>query len=158
MRAGLFCRIAFVALAAGALQPSRVLAEASEIRVAIQPGLTYLPFVLMEHDKLIEKHARDAGLGDVKVSWHKVSGGDVMNDGLISGNLDIAATGTPAFLVAWAKTRSSFDLRGVAAYNTLPLTLVSKNPNVKNVKDFTENDRIAVPAVRASTQAIMLQM
>src|SRR5262249_16210064 len=61
-------------------------------------------------------------------------------------------------LVIWAKTRSSFDLRGVAAYNTLPLTLVTRNPNVKTVKDFTDNDRIAVPAVKASTQAIMLQM
>jgi NitT/TauT family transport system substrate-binding protein len=159
MRTALLCRAAaLIAVALFAAQPVQVRAEASEIRIAIQPGLTYLPFTLMEHDKLIEKHARAAGLGDVKVSWHKVSGGDVMNDGLISGNLDIAATGTPAFLVAWAKTRSSFDLRGVAAYNTLPLTLVTKNPNVKSIKDFTDNDRIAVPAVRASTQAIMLQM
>jgi len=149
---------ALIAALALTLQPSRLLAEANEIRIAIQPGLTYLPFVLMEHGKLIEKHARDAGLGDVKVAWHKVSGGDVMNDGLISGNLDIAASGTPAFLVIWAKTRNSFDLRGVAAYNTLPLTLVTKNPNIKSIKDFTDNDRIAVPAVRASTQAIMLQM
>src|SRR5215813_14603152 len=119
MRIGVVCRIAaFIMLLGVALQPSRLLAEANEIRIAIQPGLTYLPFVLMEHGKLIEKQARDAGLGDVKVAWHKVSGGDVMNDGLISGNLDIAASGTPAFLVIWAKTRNSFDLRGVAAYNT----------------------------------------
>src|SRR5262245_2358427 len=78
-------------------------AEVGELRVAIQSGLTYLPFTLMEHEKFIEKRASTAGLGDVKVTWFKVSGGDVMNDGLISGNLDIAATGTPAFLVIWAK-------------------------------------------------------
>jgi NitT/TauT family transport system substrate-binding protein len=112
----------------------------------------------MEHDGLIEKRAREAGLGDVKVTWFRFSGGDVMNDGLISGSVDIAATGTPAFLVIWAKTRSSFDIRGVAAYNTLPLTLVTRNPDVHSVKDFTGSDRIAVPAVRASTQAILLQM
>jgi NitT/TauT family transport system substrate-binding protein len=133
-------------------------AEVSELRDAIQSGLTYLPFTLMEHEKFIEKRASTAGLGDVKVTWFKVSGGDVMNDGLISGNLDIAATGTPAFLVIWAKAKASFDIRGVAAYNTLPLTLVTRNPNVRSIKDFSDSDRIAVPAVRASTQAILLQM
>ena len=49
-------------------------------------------------------------------------------------------------------------MRGIAAYNTLPLTLVTKNPKVQTIKDFTDTDRIAVPAVRASTQAILLQM
>jgi sulfonate transport system substrate-binding protein len=82
----------------------------------------------------------------------------MMNDGLISGSLDIASTGTPAFLTLWARARSSLDVRGIAAYNTLPLTLVTKNPKVQTIKDFTDSDRIAVPAVRASTQAILLQM
>jgi NitT/TauT family transport system substrate-binding protein len=147
--------VAAILIATGTLPAA---AEISELRIAIQSGLTYLPFTLMEHDRLIEKRARDAGVVDVKVTWFKVSGGDVMNDGLISGNLDIAATGTPAFLVIWAKAKRAFDIRGVAAYNTLPLTLVTRNPNVRTVKDFTESDRIAVPAVRASTQAILLQM
>ena len=133
-------------------------AETNELRVAIQPGLTYLPFTLMEHGRLIETRARDAGLGDVKVTWFKVAGGDVMNDGILSGSVDIAATGTPPFLVLWAKTRTSLDVRGIAAYNSLPLTLVSRNPKVTSIKDFTDGDRIAVPAVKASTQAIMLQM
>jgi NitT/TauT family transport system substrate-binding protein len=133
-------------------------AETSELRIAIQPGLTYLPFVLMEHGQLIEQRAREAGLGDVKVTWFKVAGGDVMNDGILSGSVDIAATGTPPFLTLWAKTRSALDVRGIAAYNTLPLTLVARNPNIRSVKDFTESDRIAVPAVKASTQAIILEM
>jgi len=157
MHARRFCRIAslvaFILIATVSTH-----AEVGKLRIAIQSGLTYLPFALMEHDRLIEKRARDAGVGDVKVIWFTVSGGDVMNDGLISGNLDIAATGTPAFLVIWAKAKRVFDIRGVAAYNMLPLTLVTRNPNVRTVKDFAESDRIAVPAVRASTQAILLQM
>lgn len=93
----------------------------------------------------------------MKVSWFRFAGGNPMNDGLISGNLDIACTGTPAFFTLWAKAKA-LDVRGIAAYNTLPLTLVTRNPNVKTIKDFTESDRIAVPAVKASTQAIILQM
>jgi NitT/TauT family transport system substrate-binding protein len=154
----LLTRAAFAASLLAVMGLAPAAAETGELRVAIQPGLTYLPFTLMEHGALIEKHARAAGLGDLKVSWFKVAGGDVMNDGILSGSVDIAATGTPPFLVLWSKTRGSLDVRGVAAYNTLPLTLVSRDPKVQSVKDFTENDRIAVPAVKASTQAIILEM
>lgn len=112
----------------------------------------------MDHGKMIEKHAKAAGLGDVKVSWFKFTGGNPMNDGLISGNLDIASTGTPAFFTLWAKVRNTLDVRGIAAYSTLPLTLVTLNPKVQSIKDFTEADRIAVPMVKVSTQAIILQM
>jgi NitT/TauT family transport system substrate-binding protein len=35
---------------------------------------------------------------------------------------------------------------------------VSRDPKVRSVKDFTDNDRIALPAVKASTQAIILEM
>ena len=145
-------------LALGSAAVARpALAEQSELRIAVQPGLTYLTFTLMEQGQLVEKHAKAAGLGDVKVSWFRFAGGNPMNDGLLSGNLDIACTGTPAFFTLWAKAKA-LDVRGIAAYNTLPLTLVTRNPNVKTIKDFTETDRIAVPAVKASTQAIILQM
>ena len=41
---------------------------------------------------------------------------------------------------------------------TYPLYLVTRNPDVKSLKDFTDKDKIAVPSVKISTQAIMLQM
>jgi NitT/TauT family transport system substrate-binding protein len=41
---------------------------------------------------------------------------------------------------------------------TYPLYLVSRNPDVKTIKDFSAKDKIVVPSVKISTQAIMLQM
>ena len=38
------------------------------------------------------------------------------------------------------------------------ITLYTINPNVKTIADFTETDRIAVPTVRLSFNAMMLQM
>jgi NitT/TauT family transport system substrate-binding protein len=38
------------------------------------------------------------------------------------------------------------------------MTLYTTNPNVKSITDFTEQDRIAVPTVRISFNAMMLQM
>src|SRR5437016_13282502 len=40
----------------------------------------------------------------------------------------------------------------------MPLYLNTRNPNVKALKDFTDKDRIALPAVKVSIQAITLQM
>ncbi len=134
------------------------LAEVSKVRVAMQFGLTYLPIMIMQQDHLIEKHAKAAGLGDVEVQWHKFAGGNVMNDALLAGDLDFAATGPPSFLLLWDKASKSLDVKGVASYGATPLYLVTRNPAVKTIRDFSDKDRIALPAVKSSVQAIILQM
>jgi NitT/TauT family transport system substrate-binding protein len=59
----------------------------------------------------------------------------------------------------WAKTRNTpMEVRGVAALNDMPVELVTTNPAVKSIRDFTEKDKIAVTAIKISTQALLLQM
>jgi NitT/TauT family transport system substrate-binding protein len=147
-----------VMLLAGVAFPRAASAEVHELRIGVQPGLTYLPFVLMRHDHMIEQRAEAAGLGTVAVTWWSVAGGNVMNDAMLAGSLDIANSGTPAFFPLWSKTVGSLDVKGLSAYNALPLKLNTSNPKVRTIADFTENDRIALPAVKASSQAILLQM
>src|SRR5207248_232965 len=132
-------------------------AEMAEINVAQQYGISYLPLMLMEEKKLIEKHAKAAGV-DVKVGWAKFAGGNVMNDALLSGSLQFASGGVGPLVTLWARTRGNLDVRGVAALNSMPLHLVTRNPNVKTIKDFRDSDRIALPAVKVSVQAVLLQM
>ncbi|HYT98308.1 MAG TPA: ABC transporter substrate-binding protein [Casimicrobiaceae bacterium] len=134
-----------------------VRAEMTEIAVAQQYGIGYLPLMLMEEKKLIEKHAKAAGV-DVKVGWAKFAGGNVMNDALLSGNLQFASGGVGPLLTLWARTRGNLDVRGVGALNSMPLHLVTRNPNVKTISDFRDSDRIALPAVKVSAQAVLLQM
>jgi sulfonate transport system substrate-binding protein len=148
--------IAAALLAVGGSSGGR--AETGELRIAIQPGLTYLPFVLLRHDAMIERQVEKAGLPAPKVSWVIVAGGDVMNNAILAGDIEIACTGTPPFFTIWAKTKGNLNVRAIGAYNSLPLTLNTTNPAVKTIKDFTENDRIALPGVKASTQALMLEM
>jgi NitT/TauT family transport system substrate-binding protein len=132
-------------------------AEVSEIHVSRQYGISYLPLMIMEDQKLIEKHAKAAGV-DVKVDWSKFASGAVMNDALLSGNLQFASGGVAPFTTLWAKTRSNLDVKAVAAINSMPLYLVTNNPKVKTLKDFTDKDKIALPAVKVSIQAVTLQM
>jgi NitT/TauT family transport system substrate-binding protein len=131
-------------------------AESNQIAVAQQYGVSFLPLMIMERDKLVEKHAKAAGLGDVQVSWVKVAGPSVMNDGVISGALQFIAVGAPSLITLWDKTNG--QVKGVSAMTTYPLYLITRNPNVKTVRDFSEKDKIAVPSIKVSTQAIMLQM
>ncbi len=56
---------------------------ASEVRIARQYGIAYLPMTIMERDKLVEKHARAAGLEGVTVKWSTFAGANVMNDAQI---------------------------------------------------------------------------
>ena len=140
-----------------ALLPFTARGEMSEINVAQQYGIGYLPLMIMEEQKLIEKHAKAAGI-DVKVGWAKFAGGNVMNDALLSGSLQFASGGVGPFVTLWSRTKGNLDVKAVSAINSMPLYLNTRNPGVKSIKDFTEKDRIALPAVKVSIQAVTLQM
>jgi sulfonate transport system substrate-binding protein len=128
------------------------------VRIAQQFGISYLPLTVMEHEKLLEKQAAKAGVADLKVTWRQFGAGNVMNEALLSGNLDFPSGGVGPLLTIWSKTKGRQDVQGVASLNSMPLYLVSVNPEVKTLKDFTDKDRIALPAVKVSIQAVTLQM
>jgi NitT/TauT family transport system substrate-binding protein len=133
-------------------------AEVTALRIARQYGIGYLQMMVMESNKLIEKHAKDRGLGDVTLSWSTFADGTVASDAILSGNLDYAAGGLGSFVTLWDRTRGSLGVKGVAALNSMPMLLNVRNPNIKSVKDFTERDRIAMAGVKVSSQATTLQL
>jgi NitT/TauT family transport system substrate-binding protein len=133
-------------------------AEVGELKIAEQYGISYLPLMIMEDQKLVEKYAKEAGVPDLKVTWAKFAGGNVMNDALLSNSLHFAAGGVAPLVTLWAKTRSNYGVKAVSALNSMPLFLNTRNPNVKTIKDFTDKDKIALPAVKVSIQAVTLQM
>ena len=139
------------------LLPVLVRAEVSTVRIGVQPGITYLALYVMQKEKFLEHRSRDDG-NELKTEWIVSANGTVLNDAVLSGNIDIAGTGIPAFVTLWAKGRGTVDIKGIAAYGSLPGILVSRNPTVRTVRDFTAADRIAVPAPKASIQAILLAM
>ena len=138
--------------------PVAASAEVKEVQIARGFAIPHLPIMIMEHDKLLEKHALAAGLGDIRVTYSTIGGGSVMNDSLISGALSFGVGGPPPMLTLWDKTRSGIRVKGVCAEATMPLLLNTRNPNLKTVKDLTERDKIAVGAVKVSIQARLLQM
>src|SRR6195952_406914 len=132
---------------------------AAEIRLAEQFSMGYLQFNVMKRDKLIEKYAAQRGLKDFKVSWQRFNGPAAMNEALLSGSTDIVTGGGPGLITLWDKTQgTSFEVKGICALSSQPFLLNTSNTEIKSIKDFTERDRIAVPSIKVSVQAVVLQM
>lgn len=134
-------------------------AEVNEVRMSRGLSLGFLPSIVMEDQKLIEKHTKAAGLGEVKVSWRAFIGGVAMNDALLAGQVDFAGGGPPPFIVLWARTQGTrSEVKAVAALNSSPMHLLTRNPAIKTLRDFGPKDRISTPGAKISNQAVVLQM
>lgn len=157
-RAVLCAAFAVLALGSALATPGAARAEATGVRFARNLGLGYLQLYVMQDLGLVEKHAKAAGLGEVKASYQAIGNPTTITEAVLSGNADFGATGVPAFIIAWDKTRGNLNLRGAGALNSQPAYLNTNRPEVRSLKDFTESDRIVVPSVKASYQAIVLQM
>src|ERR1700682_1589775 len=121
------------------------LGEVNEVRLTRQPGLLYLPLMIMEHEKFIEKQAKARGNPALKVSWFVFNSGGAAVDALLSNNVDFVTSGATNLLIAWAKSNGA--VKGASGAGALPMMLLTRNPNVKPIKDFTSADKIAVPTV-----------
>jgi len=147
---------AFTALAGTMLAVAQPARAEGGIRIAEQFGVVYLMLNVVRDQHLIEQEGRKAGL-DIKVDWVRLSGGAAVNDALLSGAVDIAGAGVGPLLTVWDRTHGHQNVRGVASLGNLPYYLVSTDPAVKTIADFTGKDRIAVPAVGVSVQSRVLQ-
>jgi len=148
--------LAFLAAFTLLLPAVTVRAEVAEITVAKEYGIGYLPYMIMENKKLIEKQAKSLGVNDLKVTWQTFGGSGLMQGAMIAGRLDFASSGVPWFLTMWDKLNG--QIKSPGALDSMPLYLMTRNPAVKTLKDFTEKDRIALPAVKTSVQAMTLQL
>lgn len=132
--------------------------EVGTVVLAPQFGLAYLPLHVMKEHKLLEKHLARNGMPNTKVEWAQTTGGASANDGLLSGTMHVVSGGVGPLLTIWDKTKGNANVRGIGCFDATALYLNTINPDVKTIKDFTEKDRIALPAVKISIQAVTLQM
>jgi NitT/TauT family transport system substrate-binding protein len=155
LHAAMTALLAFTVLVCTA-SPDAARAEVSEIRITYQPSIIYLPVVVMRHEKLIEKAGAAHGLPNLGASYAIFGGGGAAIDALLSGNVDILTTGVSNMLLLWDRTKGG--VKGYAQSSATPLWLITTNPKVKTLRDLSTADKIAVPTVKISSQAILLQM
>src|SRR3569623_2335171 len=130
-------------------------AEVSEVKIAMQYGLGHLPVKVMRDKKLVEKHLKEEGLTST-TKYFQLAGSAAMNDALLSGSVDFTSGGLTGIATLWSASKGR--VKAVSAVNAFPRYLNTINPKIKSLKDFTASDKIALPAVRVSPQAIVLGM
>lgn len=128
----------------------------TEITISRQPGVLYMPTHVIEKQQLIEKHAARLGLAGVTVKWVNFSGGGAQQDALLASGVDVINTGTGNLQLLWDRTRGA--VKGICASSAGPLIFVTRDPKIQSLRDLGAGDKIAVPTVRVSTQAILLQI
>jgi len=135
-------------------------AEAGQIRLSHGYGILYLPLIILRDRRLLEKHLEAAGIGPVQVSWQVIDGGNVINDAMLAGALDIAGVGSPGFVTLWAKAHGipRAEIIGVCGLSTSAMTLNTNRPDIRSLADFTLKDKIALPGIKTSLAAVVLQM
>jgi NitT/TauT family transport system substrate-binding protein len=133
-------------------------AEVPEVRIARQFSMGYLQLNVIDHEKLIQKHAARLGIPEVKVTTFKFNGPAAMNDALLSDSVDIVSGSPQGFFMLWSRTRGSpQEVRAISALVTLPYVLTTNDPTIKTIDDVARCKKIAVPAVKVSAQAVTLQ-
>jgi NitT/TauT family transport system substrate-binding protein len=146
-------------IATPALARSAFADEATAITLISQHGLPYLPMMVMEEQKLVEKHAARLGVPNLKTDYRTLGGTQSIIDALIGGQMHFGIAGVPGLATLWDKTvGTANEVRGLSAAQAMPFLLVTNKPEIKTIKDFREGDKIAVPGVKNSNQAICLQM
>lgn len=122
---------------------------AARITIATQYGLGYAPLQIMEEKSLIEKY-----LPGAQVEWKQMGTGPEIREAMVAGQVDIGFMGISPFLIGWDK---GVKWKIATASCSQPLTLMTYKENIKSLKDFGSEDKIATPAV-ASIQHILLSI
>jgi len=124
-----------------------------------QRGLLYLLVDEMVSGGILQQEATKLGLGRVNATVKTLSGPAPVIDALLSGSADYGTAALPSLLTLWDKTHGTpNEIKAVGTVSNGAMVLYTINPNVKTIADFTEQDRIAVPSVGISFNAMMLEM
>ena len=132
-------------------------AEVSEVTLTRGDGVGFLPLMVMEKLKLIEKKAGEAGL-KVNAKWVNISGSGAVNDALLSGSAHFISGGLPGMLTLWDRAKGKMDVLGVGSISSQPMYLNTSAAHLKSIDDISAKDKIAVTAIKISIPAIVMQM
>lgn len=133
-------------------------AEVNEVKIAAQNGSNYLPLYVMERDKLVEKQLAAKGLASTKVAWARLGSAQAIVDSFLAGAIYFSANGVTSTGLLWDRTRNGIGVKAVSALVASNIWMMTKRPGLKSLRDLTDQDRIAIPGIKSSAQALMLWM
>src|SRR5258708_6279128 len=146
-----------VSLSAAAVSSACAQDRVSEFRVGRQPGLIYLPLYVIEDQNLLAKHCARLGLAPTNLRLINFGSASAISEMLLSGSVDAVAGAITPLLTMWDKTRGAQKVKAISSLSNSVLYLNANDPKLHSLRDFTDQDRIALSGVGISMQAKLLQ-
>jgi NitT/TauT family transport system substrate-binding protein len=131
-------------------------AEVSDVKIALQNGSNYLPLLVMQNHRLVEKHLAAKGRASTTVTWARLAGPSAIVDSFLAGAVHFSGQGVPSTALIWDRTRNGIGAKAVSALVASNIWLMTRKPELKSLRDLTDKDRIALPSVKTSSQALFL--
>lgn len=125
-------------------------ADGGTLTVAYQYGLAYAPLTIMQEQGLIEKNYN----GNLKVEWINLNSGSAINEGVVSGDIDVANMGVGPFITG-VTAGIPYKMYGTIAAQ--PHKLMTNNDSINSLSDITADQKIALVNI-GSIQHILLGM
>lgn len=119
------------------------------VTIADQYGLAYAPLQIAKLQQLIEKRVPDA-----QVNWVQMANTAAIREAMVSGRVDVGFGAIPPFLIGWDH---GMDWKIATGLSRSPLGLVTLDPELQSLRDFSAEDRIALPQP-GSIQHMLLSM
>lgn len=119
------------------------------LSIAEQFGLAYAPLQIIKELKILEKN-----LPGVEINWKQLGNTAAIREAMLADEVDAGFMAIPPFLIGWDK---GMTWKIACGLSSNPVGLVTNKENINSMKDFTSDDRIAVPQP-GSVQHILLSM
>jgi len=120
-------------------------APPAEIRIGVGHGIGFLPLYIAQDLKLLEKHAKAAGVAS-RISLQRYNTAAPLRQAMAKGEVAVGAYGLSTLLLA---RDTSKEMVAVSGLTTLPLVLLTARPNFRSLSDLRANDRVVVPMFSA---------
>lgn len=122
--------------------------DPTELALAIQPGMSYAPLIIVRDKGWLEDE-----LPDTEITWQVLDSGSAIRDGMVAGDLHVGSGGIGPFLVG---RDAGIDWKLLSGLNEMDLWLMAEDSSISSLDDFGPDDKIAMPAPD-SIQAIVLK-
>ena len=147
---------AMVAVGLSVLAPRLADAEVPEVKLVLQNGSNYLPLMVMQAQNLVEKHLAAKGLAGTTVTWARLAGPSAIVNSFLAGAVHFSGQGVPSTALIWDRTRNGIGAKAISAMVASNIWLMTRKTELKSLRDLTDKDRIALPSIKTSSQALFL--
>ncbi len=120
----------------------------AKLTVVYQSSIGYAPLIVMMQKNLL----LDAYDGNLEVEWKEMNNGAEINEGLVSGAIDIGCMGVP---VAITGVMAGSPYKIATGLSAQPYSILSNQADINSLADITAEDQIAITNINSQPHILL---